>query len=106
MKRTFLKIAATLLIVVSYAGAQGQSWTGPKEKPKTRIDLKYGPLNPGKRTDADMQRFREYGLGQFIHWGVYAIAGGMEWRKGAYCFRMDKSMVGQYRTSQLATDLR
>ncbi len=78
MKRTFLKIAATLLIVVSYAGAQAQSWTGPKEKPKTRIELKYGPLNPGKRTDADMQRFREYGLGQFIHWGVYAIAGG-EW---------------------------
>lgn len=78
MKRTFLKIAVVLLIVVSYAGAQAQSWTGPKEKPKERIDLKYGPLNPGKRTDADMQRFREYGLGQFIHWGVYAIAGG-EW---------------------------
>jgi Alpha-L-fucosidase len=29
-----------------------------------------------KRTDADMQHWREYALGQFIHWGVYAIPGG------------------------------
>lgn len=40
------------------------------------IALKHGAHRIGKRTDADMQRWREYGLGQFIHWGVYAIAGG------------------------------
>jgi alpha-L-fucosidase len=43
---------------------------------KTKIPLKYGAHRVGKRTDADMQRWREYGLGQFIHWGVYAIPGG------------------------------
>ena len=42
----------------------------------TRIPLKHGAHHIGKRTDADMQRWREYGLGQFIHWGVYAIPGG------------------------------
>lgn len=41
-----------------------------------RIPLKHGAHRIGKRTDADMQRWREYGLGQFIHWGVYAIPGG------------------------------
>jgi alpha-L-fucosidase len=42
----------------------------------TRIPLKHGAHRTGKRTDADMQRWRAYGLGQFIHWGVYAIPGG------------------------------
>ncbi len=41
-----------------------------------RILLKHGAHRIGKRTDANMQRWREYGLGQFIHWGVYAIPGG------------------------------
>ncbi|MFV0554727.1 MAG: alpha-L-fucosidase [Mangrovibacterium sp.] len=43
---------------------------------KERIELKHGSHRDGRRTDADMQRWREYGLGQFIHWGVYAIPGG------------------------------
>ncbi|MFV0593502.1 MAG: alpha-L-fucosidase [Draconibacterium sp.] len=43
-----------------------------------RIPLKHGAHRIGKRTDAAMQRWRDYGLGQFIHWGVYAIPGG-EW---------------------------
>jgi len=43
---------------------------------KERIPLKHGAHIIGKRTDAEMQRWREYGLGQFIHWGVYAIPGG------------------------------
>jgi alpha-L-fucosidase len=34
------------------------------------------PSNP--QTDASMQTFRKYGLGQMIHWGVYAISGN-EW---------------------------
>jgi alpha-L-fucosidase len=40
------------------------------------VALKHGAHRVGKRTDADMQRWREHGLGQFIHWGVYAIPGG------------------------------
>jgi alpha-L-fucosidase len=43
---------------------------------KETIALQHGSHHPGKRTDAAMQRWREYGLGQFIHWGVYAIPGG------------------------------
>ncbi|MFV0565351.1 MAG: alpha-L-fucosidase [Flavobacteriaceae bacterium] len=42
------------------------------------IPLKHGAHRTGMRTDAAMQHWREYGLGQFIHWGVYAIPGG-EW---------------------------
>jgi alpha-L-fucosidase len=40
------------------------------------VALKHGAHRVGKRTDADMQRWRGHGLGQFIHWGVYAIPGG------------------------------
>lgn len=43
---------------------------------RASIPLKHGAHRVGKRTDADMQRWREHGLGQFIHWGVYAIPGG------------------------------
>src|SRR5690606_10641365 len=47
------------------------------------VVLKHGAHRVGKRTDAAMQRWREYGLGQFIHWGVYAIPGG-EWDGAKY----------------------
>jgi alpha-L-fucosidase len=50
---------------------------------KMKIPLKHGAHRTGKRTDADMQRWREYGLGQFIHWGVYAIPGG-QWNGKTY----------------------
>jgi len=43
---------------------------------RASISLKHGAHRIGKRTDADMQRWRDHGLGQFIHWGVYAIPGG------------------------------
>jgi alpha-L-fucosidase len=38
--------------------------------------LQHGAHRVGKRTDADMARWRGYGLGQFIHWGVYSLFGG------------------------------
>ncbi|WP_316831762.1 alpha-L-fucosidase [Pedobacter aquatilis] len=47
------------------------------------IPLKYGSHRTGNRTDADMARWRSYGLGQFIHWGVYALAGG-HWEGKTY----------------------
>ena len=83
-----MKFLNVLILSVTTLFANAQSWTGaPKEKPKERITLKYGPLHIGKRTDAAMQHFREYGLGQFIHWGLYAIPGnewnGVSARKGA-----------------------
>ena len=48
------------------------------QKQRTSVPLRHGAHRIGKRTDKDMQRWREHGLGQFIHWGVYAIPGG-EW---------------------------
>lgn len=47
------------------------------------IPLKYGAHRTGNRTDAEMERWRSYGLGQFIHWGVYAIPGG-QWDGKTY----------------------
>ena len=43
---------------------------------RTSTPLKHGSHRIGKRTDEAMQNWRNYGLGQFIHWGVYAIPGG------------------------------
>lgn len=53
-------------------------WSGPKQKPTEQKEVKYGPITPSHRTDETMEGFRNYGLGQFIHWGVYAIPGN-EW---------------------------
>lgn len=53
-------------------------WTGPKQKTTEQKEVKYGPITPSNRTDETMEAFRNYGLGQFIHWGVYAIPGN-EW---------------------------
>ena len=49
------------------------------QKPRTSVPLKHGAHRIGKRMDKDMNLWREHGLGQFIHWGVYAIPGG-EWK--------------------------
>lgn len=40
------------------------------------IPLKHGAHRKGKRTDAAMEHWRDYGFGQFIHWGLYSILGG------------------------------
>ncbi|MFV0483289.1 MAG: alpha-L-fucosidase [Bacteroidales bacterium] len=50
---------------------------------RTNIALEHGAHRLGKRTDDKMQAWRDYGLGQFIHWGVYAIAGG-HWNGECY----------------------
>lgn len=73
-------------------------WTGPKEKPKERRELKYGPITPSHREDEAMRSFRNYGLGQFIHWGIYAIPGneweGVSARKGAAASEWIRSWAG------------
>ena len=43
---------------------------------KEKIQLRHGASRIGKRTDADMAKWRGYGLGQFIHWGAYSLMGG------------------------------
>lgn len=47
------------------------------------IPLKHGAHSITPRSDSYMQRWRDYGLGQFIHWGVYSIPGG-EWNGKTY----------------------
>lgn len=79
MKKTILPLAVGFLLTVGHSTLHAQAWNGNGvEKPKQKIVLKYGPVTPVHRTDADMERFRSYGLGQFIHWGIYAIPGN-EW---------------------------
>lgn len=66
---------AFMFSMITIAQAQ---WTGPKSKPTELKDIKYGPLVSTNRNDKAMQDFRDYGIGQFIHWGIYAIPGN-EW---------------------------
>jgi alpha-L-fucosidase len=67
--KTILSLLLGLICMLQGAFSQ----TAQKE----RRPLKHGAHAAEKRTDAAMQRWRGYGLGQFIHWGVYAIPGGL-----------------------------
>jgi alpha-L-fucosidase len=69
-----------ILMIVTSISTYAQQTT--KSKTDT-IPLKYGSHRTGNRTDAGMERWRSYGLGQFIHWGVYAIPGG-HWEGKSY----------------------
>lgn len=66
----------TILLSIIFCFIFSISIFGQEKKVKEYIPLKHGAHRIGKRTDAYMQHWREYGLGQFIHWGVYAIPGG------------------------------
>jgi alpha-L-fucosidase len=60
--------------------------TYAQQPTKSKIDtipLIYGAHRTGNRSDATMERWRSYGLGQFIHWGVYAMPGG-HWEGKTY----------------------
>lgn len=72
-------ILSSVLIGVASLTLNAQSSTLKTDT----IPLKYGAHRTGNRTDAEMERWRSYGLGQFIHWGVYAIPGG-QWAGKTY----------------------
>lgn len=63
----FLLIGMLPVLKAQFPGATAQ---------RSSITLKHGAHRLGKRTDAQMETWRSYGLGQFIHWGLYAIPGG------------------------------
>lgn len=96
MKHRITFLTLLMSAVISTAGLA--QWTGPKKKPTEQKVLKYGPITPANRTDANMVAFRDYGLGQFIHWGVYAIPGnewnGVSARKGAAASEWIRSWRG------------
>lgn len=52
-----LSLSTCLLLAGTAAHAQ---WTGPKKKPETQVEVKYGPISPANRTDANMEAFLSY----------------------------------------------
>lgn len=93
-----LLINAILLIAISIQSPVSAQWSGPKEKPTEQKEIKYGPITPAHRDDEAMEHFRDYGLGQFIHWGIYAIPGneweGVSARRGAAASEWIRSWRG------------
>jgi alpha-L-fucosidase len=74
-KRLFTYAAGFMIFCMTLSTANAQQ-SAKLVVEKKRLELKHGSHRPGKRTDAMMQKWRGYGLGQFIHWGLYAIPGG------------------------------
>lgn len=73
MKKILLGIALLLpLLKVSAQESNGRA-----------IPLKYGAQYTSKRTDDAMNKWRSNRFGQFIHWGLYAIPGGV-WNGKTY----------------------
>ncbi len=62
---------------------------------KQVIPLQYGAKASGKRTDSAMAKWRANRFGQFIHWGLYAIPGGV-WKGKTYAYAAEflKSSAG------------
>ena len=86
MRNKLITLLLLLATISSVTFAQGA---------KEEIPLKYGATNVGKRQDPAMQKFRDNRLGAFIHWGLYAIPGGMErqsiWRRSRMAQKLGKS---------------
>lgn len=66
MKRIFLLLLLSITSVLFLTA----------QEKKERVELKHGAHRIGKRSDAAMDHWRDYKVGQFIHWGIYAIPGG------------------------------
>ena len=71
-----LSILITLLLLTSFLFAQ-------KAEEKNKIALKYGAQTFQKRQDSAMLKWRSNRFGQFIHFGLYAIPGGV-WKGKTY----------------------
>ncbi|AYD48428.1 alpha-L-fucosidase [Arachidicoccus soli] len=69
-QQSWLSSGLLALLILLFSTGYSQS-----EKQDT-IPLLHGAHRIGKRMDVDMNRWRGYGLGQFIHWGLYSILGG------------------------------
>ena len=67
--KKYFAIAFSALVVTYSSFAQTNTV-------KKKVPLLHGAHRTGNRTDTMMQRWRGYGLGQFIHFGLYSILGG------------------------------
>ena len=83
MKKNIILLLTLILSLPVYADG------GEKE-----FDLKYGATNKGKRQDEAMQKFRDNRLGEFIHWGLFAITEGERDGKEMY---VTETARGKYR---------
>lgn len=72
MKKTSLLLLLLSMLFVLPTTAQVTGTGGRRQS----IPLKYGADHIGRRTDAEMNRWRNHAVGQFIHWGVYSIPAG------------------------------
>jgi len=72
-----LILISLIFMLISDLYAQ-KNYARPKITPSKIVEIKYGPLVRPHRSDKAMEDFRNYGLGQFIHWGLYATVGN-EW---------------------------
>jgi len=71
------------------------------------MDLKYGASREKPREDAAMKRFRGHRVGQFIHWGLYALpAGRWEGKDVEFAaeFLPRVAKIPQHRWEALAND--
>lgn len=80
MKKAFYFLLSMLFLASNIVTAQNDT---KKLAAEIEIPLKYGAERLTKRSDKDMQRFRENRFGLFLHWGLYAITGG-EWNGKTY----------------------
>lgn len=64
------------ILLISILVTTGLMPVAAHAQQKEKISLQHGAHRIGKRTDADMARWRGYGLGQFIHWGAYSLMEG------------------------------
>ncbi len=78
---TFIGTMKKLIIAAALLGAVFQA--GAQDSTKRAIPLKYGAQYTGKRSDEAMNKWRSNRFGQFIHWGLYAIPGGV-WNGKTY----------------------
>jgi alpha-L-fucosidase len=76
MKHITKHIGIVLISLLVQQGAMAQQAVQRKA-------LQYGAQYTGKRKDSAMAKFRTNRFGQFIHWGLYAIPGGI-WEGKTY----------------------
>lgn len=97
--KNILKIALITASLFNIGLDVQAQWKGPKKKVTELKEINYGPIVEADRQDSAMVAFRNYGLGQFIHWGVYAIPGnewqGVSARKGAAASEWIRAWSGQ-----------
>lgn len=71
--------------------------------------LRYGAHRTDRRTDIAMERFRSHHLGQFVHFGLYALPAG-QWAGHSYDFAAEflpkSAGIAPSEWSQLADEFR